>query len=78
MTERDETPNYDESFKGLFPCEHCKGDSVQFPGGTVYVEWSDSTTVGGNGCVGELFCSWTCAAKWFCARAGLKVVEPHG
>ena len=49
----------------------CKQDAARFPAGQLYVEWSNRETVEGDGCVAEMFCSWVCAARWFCTQAGL-------
>jgi DNA polymerase III sliding clamp (beta) subunit (PCNA family) len=50
-------------------CTQCKQDTARLPDGGLYVEWSDRETVEGNGCVAEMFCSWNCAAHWFCTQA---------
>jgi hypothetical protein len=59
----------------LGTCSQCHQDAARFhPAAQVYVEWSTEATVEGNGCVAEMFCSWTCAAHWFCEHAGVKVL----
>jgi hypothetical protein len=51
-------------------CTQCKKDAARFLDAGLYVEWSERKTVEGNGCVAEMFCSWGCAARWFCTQAG--------
>jgi hypothetical protein len=55
-------------------CSQCGKDAARFyPVGPLLVEWSSELTVDeDSGCIAELFCSWTCAARWFCGRAGLE------
>jgi hypothetical protein len=62
-------------------CSHC-GQKALSPD-NVYVEWSTADIptpdddVGNTGCVAEMFCSWGCAARWFCVQAGLDApVDP--
>jgi hypothetical protein len=59
-----------------FICHHCEGDLGP---DQVYVEWSteapvadadDAREMAREGCVAEQFCSWICAGRWFCDRAG--------
>jgi hypothetical protein len=69
---------HDPAFRNLITCSWCKQDSARFPGAQIYIEWSDASTTEGDGCVGEMFCSRICMARWACAWAGLKppAIEP--
>ena len=49
------------------PCSQCNKPPA-FP---LLIEWSTPDTIEDPGCVAETFCSWVCAARWFCDQAGI-------
>jgi hypothetical protein len=64
--------------KVTYHCDQCKQNAERSPAGGLYVEWSQENVedpairaeLMRNGCIGEMFCSWGCAARWFCTQAG--------
>lgn len=59
-------------------CTQCGQADNARSDGPLYVEWSDMNTVGGNGCVAEMFCSWGCAASWFSRGRPRQTTQTEG
>jgi hypothetical protein len=81
-TDEDYVTNTDDDYATAICCSNSKCEQNVPIGfvGKVYVEWSidlpgdledadEAREMKRNGCVGEMFCSWACAAKWFAERA---------
>lgn len=56
----------------LSTCGHCKQEASQYaPVGPVIITIKDPEFIGPHG-IEQAFCSWACAAEWFCIQAGAK------
>jgi hypothetical protein len=54
-------------------CSQCNQNTAS----PLLVEWSTPDTVEDPRCVAKTFCSWICAACWFCVQAGIEAPAPR-